>query len=435
VHYAIVGNGVAGMEAALALRAREEAARVSIVSEEHDHLFSRPALMYVFAGQMRLEDTEPYDRGLYGRMRFDRVSGRVASVDAGGHTLVFADGRRLVYDRLLLAVGSRGRPAPWPGAEGPGLHYFVTLRDLAALDREARKGMRAAVVGGGLIGVEVAEILHDRGLRVTFVVREEWYFPVALDRRESAIVAEHLRGHGVDVRLGATVAEVRRGADGGVRGAGLAGGEAIEADLVAATIGVVPNTAFLGDSAVRLAANGAVETDEALRTSAPDVWAAGDCANVTWFDGTRRPEQLWYTARDQGRLAARSMLGDDIAYRRGPLYNSAKFFDLEYTTAGHVPVGLGRDGRPVAPEPGLATWFQRVPGRPESQRIVVKDGRVVGFNMLGSRWNHELFLEWIEERRPLDWVVKRLGEAQFDEEFSRRFRVLVPADAAIVESR
>jgi NADPH-dependent 2,4-dienoyl-CoA reductase/sulfur reductase-like enzyme len=416
------------MEAALALRARDEDARIVLVSDEHEHFFSRPALMYVFAGQLRLRDTEPYDRGLYERMRFERVSRRVAALDGASRAIVFADGSRLGYDALLLATGSRGRRAPWPGAEGEGLHYFVTLRDLEALDREARRGMRAAVVGGGLIGVEVAEILHDRGLQVSFVIREEWYFPLALDRSESALVAEHLRAHGVDVRLGASVESVARGEDGRVRGVRLAGGGSVEADLVVATIGVVPNTDFLAGS-VALAANGAIETDDALRTSVPSVWAAGDCANVAWFDGTRRPEQLWYTARDQGRLAARSMLGDDVSYRRGTLYNSAKFFDLEYTTAGHVPVGLGPDGRPLAAEPGLSTWFQRVPGRFESQRIVVKDGRVVGFNMLGSRWNHEPLVAWIHERRPLEWVLAHLGEAQFDEELERGFRVLVPAGA------
>jgi len=151
MHFVILGNGVAGMEAALALRARDDEARITLVSAEHDHFFSRPALMYVFAGQTSLRDTEPHDRGLYERMRFERVSRRVASVDAPGHALVFVDGSRLGYDRLLFAVGSKARPAPWPGAEGTGLHSFVTLRDLEALDREARKGMRAAVLGGGLI--------------------------------------------------------------------------------------------------------------------------------------------------------------------------------------------------------------------------------------------------------------------------------------------
>ena len=171
MHYAILGNGVAGIEAALGLRARDSEARITLVSAEHEHFFSRPALMYVFAGQTTLRDTEPYDRGLYERMRFERRSGRVASLDAPGHALVFDDGSRLALRQAAAGRRVEGplrRRGPTP--RGEGLHYFVTLRDLEALDRAARKGMRAAVVGGGLIGVEVAEILHDRGLRV--VVRD-----------------------------------------------------------------------------------------------------------------------------------------------------------------------------------------------------------------------------------------------------------------------
>jgi NADPH-dependent 2,4-dienoyl-CoA reductase/sulfur reductase-like enzyme len=424
MHYVILGNGVAGMEAALLLRGRDAEAQITIVSAEHEHFFSRPALMYVFAGQTSLRDTEPYDRGLYQRMRFERVCRRVVSLATAPKQLAFADGSRLAYDKLLLSVGSRGRPAPWPGSEGPGVHYFVTLSDLARLDRDARKGGRAVVVGGGLIGVEVAEILRQRGLQVSFVIRERWYFPLALDANESALVAEHLRGHGVDVRLGATVAAVTRDGEGRIRGVRLADGSELPADLVVSTIGVVPNTGFLAGSAVALAPNGAIETDYALRTSVADVWAAGDCANVTWLDGSRRPEQLWYTARDQGRVAARSMLGDEVSYRRGTWYNSAKFFDLEWTTAGWVPASVGPDGeQPAEPAPDLHTWFQRVPGRLASQRIVVRGDRVVGFTMLGSRWNHEFLLDWIHERRQLEWVLEHLGEAQFDEEFSPRFRV------------
>src|SRR4249920_413074 len=115
MHYVVVGNGVCGMEAALALRGRDAGARITLVSDEHDHFFSRPALMYVFAGQTTLRDTEPYDRELF-------VRKRVASVDPAARALLFDDGSRLAYDKLLLAVGSRARPAPWPGSEGPGLH-------------------------------------------------------------------------------------------------------------------------------------------------------------------------------------------------------------------------------------------------------------------------------------------------------------------------
>ncbi len=379
MHYVILGNGVCGMEAALALRRREAEARITLVSDEHDHFFSRPALMYIFAGQTTLRDTEPYDRELYPRMGFERVGKRVTALETSARALVFADGSRLVYDRLLLAVGSKARPAPWPGAAGPGLHYFVTLRDLQALDQEAKPGMRAAVVGGGLIGVEAAEVLHDRGLDVTFVIRENWYFPLALDANEAALVAEHMRAHGIHVRLGVGVEEVRRGGDGRLRGLKVAG-EELPCDVVLSA-----------------------------------------CANVTWADGSRRPEQLWYTARDQGRLAARSLLGDEAAYRRGTWYNSAKFFDLEYTTAGWVPVLLNWDNTPLDPGPDIRYWYRRLPGRYESQRVVLKGERVIGFNMLGSRWNHEPLMRWIEERRGLDYVLGHLAEAQFDEEFSPRF--------------
>jgi NADPH-dependent 2,4-dienoyl-CoA reductase/sulfur reductase-like enzyme len=418
----IVGSGVCGIEAALALRRREPDTKVALVSDEHDHFFSRPALMYVFAGQMTLRDTEPYDRELFARMRFERVRGRVTALDPAARRLALESGAALGYDRLLLAVGSRARPAPWPGSDGPGVHAFVTLRDLERLDADAKPGGRAVVIGGGLIGVEVAEILAHRGLHVTFVVRESWYFPMALDAREAGLVAEHLRAHGIDVRLEKPMEEVLRGPDGAVRAVRVAGAE-IPCDLVVAAIGVVPNTGFLDGSALARAPGGAIEVDEGLRTSVPGIWAAGDCANVTWIDGSRRPEQLWYTARDQGRVAAASMAGDPAVYRRGAWYNSAKFFDLEYTTAGWVPALLDPDNRPVALETGVTTWFQRTPGARASERIVCRDGRVVGFNMLGGRWNHEPLLEWIGERRSLDFVLAHLHEAQFDEELERRFRV------------
>ena len=275
MHHVIVGNGVCGMEAALALRRKDGEARITLVSDEHDHFYSRTALMYVFAGQMRLQDTEPYDRGLYERLRFERVRERVAELAAQGKSLRFEGGRTIGYDRLLLAVGSRARPAPWPGAAGPGLHYFVTLRDLEGLDHEAKAGRRAVVVGGGLIGVEVAEILLARGLEVTFVVRENWYFPLALDEREALMVAEHLRAHGVDVRLGVNVEEVRRGPDGALAGvrlgdaprtqAALAAGAAeVPCDLLVCAIGVVPNTGFLATSGLRLAKGGAIEVDDEI---------------------------------------------------------------------------------------------------------------------------------------------------------------------------
>jgi NADPH-dependent 2,4-dienoyl-CoA reductase/sulfur reductase-like enzyme len=431
VNYVIVGNGVAGIEAAMALRRGDACARISIVSAESDHFFSRPALMYVFAGQMRLQDTEPHDRGFYARMGFERVRAVASGVDLAERTLLLGDGRRLGYDKLLIACGSKARKPPWPGSDGPGVHSYVTLGDHEGLDREAKKGQRAVIIGGGLIGIEVAEILHHRGLHVTFVIRDDWYFPVALDANESALVAGHMRAQGIDVRLKQAVSAIERSTTGAVTGVRLDDGSVLAADLVAVAIGVVPNTAWLEGSAIARSTSGAIEVDDALRTADPHVFAAGDCANVTWADGTRRPEQLWYTARDQGRIAAAAMAGESATYRRGPWYNSAKFFDIEWTTAGDVPSFVGMDGGKVAPAPDLRTWFQTGPGSGVSQRIVCRGEKVVGFNFLGSRFDQEPLLGWIAEGRSLDYVLAHLAEAQFDEEFSPRFAVR--SDARLIE--
>jgi NADPH-dependent 2,4-dienoyl-CoA reductase/sulfur reductase-like enzyme len=427
MHYVIVGNSIAGVEAALTLRRRDESARITVVSSESAHPFARTAMMYVFCGQLRLQDTEFVDRGTWDRMRVKAVHDRVVRVDAAEHRVVLERGAPIHYDRLLLAVGSVARRLPYPGAyDGTGVHHYVTLADHDGLDAAAKKGMRAAVIGGGLIGVEVTEVLHLRGLRTHWLVREAWTWPVALDRGEAAVVEAHVAHHGVDVRTGFSVSQLERVGD-HIRLS--SGGQSLDVDLVIGAIGVMPNTAFLVGSDVALGPDGSILTGDDLQsTSAPDVFAAGDCACVTWADGARRPETLWYTGRDQGRAAAAAMVGDAVRYRRGTWYNSAKFFDLEYTTAGYVPVA---ESERRAPTPGRwQTWFQRHPEESASLRIVVKDDRVVGFNALGRRWSTEVWLRWIQERRALPWVLAHLQDSTFDEEFTPPFPVL---DTAILE--
>ncbi|HHO53113.1 MAG TPA: FAD-dependent oxidoreductase [Deltaproteobacteria bacterium] len=455
MHVVIVGNGIAGMEAALTLRQRDAEARITLVSEESDHFFSRTALMYVLCGQMCHRDIEPLERGTYERLSLERVRARVTAVDPERRVLQLSDKLPpLSYDRLLIACGSRPRPTPfWPGyGELEGIGHFVTLQDLAWLETElhlstghdrpprewahlehttddspyqrreaaaTRRGTRArtpVVIGGGLIGVEVVETLLSAGLSPTFLIREDWFWPIALDERESTWIADRMRHHGVDVRLGESVQRFE-GTDGRISGV-LTDQGGHDADLVVIAIGVVPNTGWLEGSGIERDSSGGILVDEQLKTSAQGVWAAGDCASVRWFNGWVRPEQLWYTGRDQGRLAARAILGDEVRYARGTWYNSAKLMDIEYTTAGLVNMGVE----------GEASWFFEERGRVRSTtRIVHVGGRVVGFNFLGRRWDHDLCVRWIEERRPLSWVLDHLDEARFDTELVPPLRI--PASA------
>jgi NADPH-dependent 2,4-dienoyl-CoA reductase/sulfur reductase-like enzyme len=449
---AIIGNGVAGMEAALAVRSREPAWDVTIISEESDHFFSRTALMWVFSGQMSHRDIEPLERDAYERLGFHRVRARATGIDSVSRRISLAGGLDPIpYDRLLIASGSRPRPGPWPGSEARGVGFFVTLQDLAWYEREVHGGssrggdppradahLRAstndspyrfreaaaesrgrlarkpAVIGGGLIGIEAVEVAVAAGLQPRFFIREEWFWPLALEPREARWIADRLGEHGVEVHLEHEVEALETDAGGSVIAVRTNRGR-YENDCVVIAIGVVPNTRWLAGSELELDQHGGIVVDEGLSTSVPDVFAAGDCASVRWYDGTRRPEQLWYTARDQGRVAGRRLVGDAARYDRGIWYNSAKLMDIEYTTAGLVSSGL----------PGAQSWFFEEEGRVHSTtRIVVQEDRVVGFNMLGRRWDHSVLIRWIEERRTLAWVLGHLNEAAFDTELVPPLRIL-----------
>ena len=393
----VVGNGVAGVTAAMAVRARDPRAEITIISGESEYFFSRTALMYAYMDVMQRRDLEPHERKVYREQRLERRLDWVVDLDAGERTVRLMGGESLRYDRLLLATGSRGRRAEWE-RELDGVVRFVTLQDLDACERLTPGTRRAVVAGGGLIGVELVECLRHHRVPVTFLVREASYWPAALSAEEGAMVAGHLRAQGVDLRLGSEIAALE--GEGRVSGVRTVGGERIECEMVGVTIGVEPNIDWLrGVKTPPKLARGVV-TDRAFRTSLPGVYAAGDCAEVAG-----RIEPLWYAAKRQGEAAARAMLGDTVEYTPPTYYNSAKFFHLEWTGVGETAAGPGR--------------FRKLPGREASVRVIEREGVVVGFSMLGSRWNHRVLARWVEERRRVEEVVSRLYEAQYDGEFGR----------------
>ena len=402
----IIGNGVAGIEAAIAVRARQPDWEITIISEESDHFFSRTALMWICTGQLSPRDTEPYERDLYQRQRFERVRDRAVHLDLSSKQVHFEHRDPISYDRLLIACGSKPRRPPWPGSELEGVGHFVTLRHLEWLQHEIyeRGTERPAVIGGGLLGMEVVEVLLCAQKKPTFLLRDDWFWPTTFNDDESAFLIDRMREHGVEVLIDHEV----RALEGNGRVSAIETDQGrYDADMVVVTIGVEPNTDWLKSAGLDLDDHGGIVADDRLTTSDEHVIAAGDCASVRWFDGQRRPEQLWYTARAQGRIAGRRLLGDDARYERGVWFNSAKVMDVEYTTVGLVNFELeGEDN----------FYFEETGKVRSTIRIVTQHGSVVGFNALGRRWDHEVFIRWIEERRDLTWVLDHLRQASFDTE-------------------
>lgn len=407
MRHVIVGNGVAGITAAETIRDRDDEAEILVVSDEYPYFYARTALMWVYMRQLRLRELEPRERWHWDARRIELRQDRVTRVDAQGHRVHLRDGGELPYDRLLLAVGGRPNMCGWPGQDLDGVCHMTTLGHLRTLEALRPRLERAVVVGGGLIGVELVEMmLHDR-VPVTFVVREPWFWDSALCEEEARLVEAQLREHGAELLLGDEVAAVA-GSEGRVTAVRTRNGRDLPCQLCGVAVGVSCSTSLARASGLRV--DRGVVVDGSLCTSHPDVLAAGDCAQVH-LPGASEPliQKLWYTGIRQGEVAGRVMTGANAVYDPGIPYNSAQFLFLDYLTVGWM----------ARARPGLSEWFRcGEGGARQSVRIAHDDGRrVTGFSMLGSRWNAGLLMRWIEQRRTLRWVLSHLGDARFDEEF------------------
>ncbi len=411
----IIGNGITGVTAALTIRDLQPDWNITIVSAESDHFFSRTALMYIYMGHMRLVDTQPYPPDFWERHRIDLKRARVTRIDPAGRLVLLEAGEPLAYDKLLIATGSQSNKFGWPGQDLDGVQGMYNLQDLAQLEEQSPRIEHGVIVGGGLIGIELAEMMHTRGMKVTILAREDSYWNNILPNAESALVNEVIRENGIDLRLQTELKEIVDDGHGRACAVVTGDGERIPCQLVGLTAGVSPNLSALAESDIPVGRG--VLVDFGFRTQVTDVFAAGDCAEIVTPEGDRnRLEQLWYTGKMHGEVAGRNMAGADDLYDRGIWFNSAKFFDLEWHTYGQVPGALVEPD----PGPGRVLYWQHADRR-HSFRLVLDQGKVIGVNAMGIRFRHRVCERWIAEERSPAFVFDHLREAVFDPEFYHRY--------------
>ncbi|RME00474.1 MAG: NAD(P)/FAD-dependent oxidoreductase [Calditrichaeota bacterium] len=413
MHLVIIGNGVAGITTARWVRKRSDM-RITVISAETDYHFSRTALMYIYMGHMRFEHTKPYPDDFWAKNRIELVRGFVTQIDTDHKRLLLEDGREIFYDKLVVATGSKPNKFGWPGQDLPGVQGLYSLQDLELLERNTANISKAVIVGGGLIGVELAEMLQSRNIPVTFLVREKYFYDIILPQAEAKLISRHILEHGIDLRLATELKEILPGKDGRVRAVITHRDEEIPCQFVGLTVGVHPNIDVVRHS--KIETQRGVLVNDYLETNIPDVYAAGDCAEIkVEGPGARnRIEQLWYTGRLQGEALARILCGERKKYDRGIWFNSAKFFDLEYQTYGQVSN--------VPRETEGSFYWEHADGKHCLRIAFEKPGQaVIGMNAIGLRLRHRVCEQWIREQRPLDFVIRNLAAAHFDPEFYRRY--------------
>ena len=369
--------------------------------------------MYIYMGHMQYAHTKPYEDFFWDKNRIVLKKARVSSVDFETSELHFEDGEKMVYDDLILATGSQPNKFGWPGQDLKGVQGLYSFQDLETMERDTNGIAHAVIVGGGLIGIEMAEMLASRRIHVTFLVREEGFWNNVLPKEESDMVTRHIREHHIDLKLGTELKEICSDEHGRVRGVTTSNGEEIPCQFVGLTVGVSPNIDFLKNT--DLETDRGILVDRYLRTNIPNVYALGDCAQQREALPNRSAiEQVWYTGKMMGETVAATICGLATEYRPGVWFNSAKFFDIEYQTYGRVPSKLRDDEESL--------WWQHANGKQGLRIVFHKQTKaVLGFNAMGIRLRHMVCDAWIRESAQLDVVLRDLHKADFNPEFSANF--------------
>ena len=330
--FVILGASLAGAKAAAELRERGFDGRVVLVGAESERPYERPPLSKEYLqGKSERQKAYVHDEGFYDQQDIELRLGTAAeSIDPASATVSLAGGEELPYDALLLTTGAQPRVISVPGAELDGVHYLRTFDDCDALRERLGAGSgRVAVVGAGWIGSEFAASARSAGLDVTVID------PLALpnERVFGAEVGAFYRdvhlSHGVEMVLEDGVDRLE--GDGSVSAVRTASGRRVECDFAVIGVGVIPRVG-LAEAAGLTVENG-VQVDAALKTSAANVFAAGDVANAwhPFYDRHIRVEH-WANALNQGPAAARSMLGEAVSYDRIPYFYSDQYdVGMEYS--------------------------------------------------------------------------------------------------------
>ncbi|NNE32830.1 MAG: NAD(P)/FAD-dependent oxidoreductase [Winogradskyella sp.] len=417
-HVVIIGNGISGVTLARHIRKLSNK-KITIISAETEYFFSRTALMYVYMGHMTFEHTKPYEDWFWKKNRIELKQAYVTSVNTASKTLHFSEGNTITYDKLVIATGSKPNKFGWPGQDLDGVQGLYSKQDLDRLEQNAPNNevcKRAVVVGGGLIGIELVEMLNSRNIPVTFLVRESSFWNSVLPEGESEMINRHIKSHGIDLRLSSNLKEIKSDTNGHVSAVIIEEtGEELACDLVGLTAGVTPNIDFLKDSEIETGKG--VKVNRFLETNIKDVYAIGDCAEQQETVGNRRPiEAVWYTGRMMGETLAQTLCGNKMPYNPGHWFNSAKFMDIEYQTYGWV---FNEKGQPDYEQ--HFHWKHKDDDKCITIAYRKDNNAFLGINTFGIRMKHDVFDKWLTEHRTLDYVISHLKNANFDPEFYSQY--------------
>jgi 3-phenylpropionate/trans-cinnamate dioxygenase ferredoxin reductase component len=340
--FVIVGGGMAGAIAAQTLREEGFDGKITLLGQEPNAPYERPPLSKDYLqGKADRDSIFVHPEPWYAEHAVElSLDSAVTSLEPASRTVTTAAGERLSYDKLLLATGSKPRRLDVPGADLDGVYYLRNVEDSERIKIEFARAKRVVIIGAGWIGLETAAAARAAGLDVTLLVSGDLPLQHVLGPEAAPIFDELHRSHGVDLRYRTTAVELT-GRHGAATGVKLSDSTKIDADMIIVGVGVAPRTELAAEAGLKI--DNGIVVDEHLRTTDPDIFAAGDIAQ-TYSPRLGRHIRVehWANARRQGAVAAKAMLGQD-AFDVRPSYFFTDQYDLSMEYTGDIgPAGYDR---------------------------------------------------------------------------------------------
>jgi len=401
MRYVIIGNGHAAVGCIEGIRSVDTEGRVTVVSEEAHHVYSRPLISYYLEGKTDVERMKYRPDDFYEtnacRVLFGR---RAVSIDKDKQTVALDDGEELSYDALCCATGSSPFVPPFEGLDTVEKKYsFMTLDDALAIEKAVDESSRVLIVGAGLIGLKCAEGLSGRVAKITVCDLADRVLSSILDAECAALMQKHLEESGMEFMLADTAVSF----DGNT--AAMKSGATVEFDVLILAVGVRANTALLKDAGAEV--NRGVIVDERMKTTVENIYAAGDCAEG--YDaslGARRVLAILPNAYMQGHAAGVNMAHGDEVFDNAIPMNSIGFFGLHAMTAGTYDGELYEEKT-----------------EDSIKRLFIKDGYLKGYMLIGKDERAGIYTSLIREKVPLETLdVAELKKIASNSIFSSEIR-------------
>lgn len=404
--YVIAGNSVAAISATEAIRSVDKKGKITIISPEEYDAYSRPAITYFIAGKTSIPKMRYKAADFYKANNIEKYFGNsVVAIDDKAKAVILSNNKKVSYDKLLLATGGEPVKPPIVGIDRKNVYTCSSLDDAKAIKAKIHAGMRAVVIGGGLIGLKAAEAFAYSDLYVTVVELLDRVLAPILDTKSAGIVEKYLAKHGVKVITGAAAKEITgKTPDGPVENVILNNGKSLPADIVIMAVGVRPRISYVG-KAVKI--NRGIIVNDHMRTSKPDIYAAGDVTEAyNSVTGQVQLNPLWPSAYQEGYVAGLNMAGKKTAFAGNISMNSVPLLGLPIMSVGIFDVSAA---------PGLTEIEYYSKEDNVYRKLIVKDNILKGAVMIGAVARAGIATEFVRNEMLLEKKdIRALLEPDFD---------------------